>query len=123
MIEMGRFKEEGYSRGNVVQDQSEHVVLNEESVPAWLQDENLGERLRRVVIRLELTQNVDKDTAIEGRLAVNGRDNVGDLLKRQGGNLLHDLGRTLHLLAFKGHQRLLSIIKVDELWPSLRVVK
>jgi len=113
----------GYSGGNVVQNQSEHVVLNKESVGGRLQNELLCKRLRWILIRLELTQNVDEDAPVKGRLAVNGRDDVGNLLKGQRGNLLHDLGRTLHLLAFKGHQRLLSVVKVNELRPSLRVVK
>ncbi len=41
------------SRGHVVDDQPEHVVLDEEAVVGRLQHEALHERLGRVVVGLE----------------------------------------------------------------------
>lgn len=89
--------------GNVVQDQAEHIMLNKEGVGVGLEDKGLSEGLRRVFVRLQLAQDVDHDPAVKGRLAIDGRDDVGNLLKGQRRNLLHDLGRSLHLLSFEGH--------------------
>ena len=40
---------------------------------------------------LQLPEDVDKDPAVKHWLAVDGRDEVGNLLKAQVGDLLHDL--------------------------------
>ena len=40
---------------------------------------------------LQLAKNVDEDPAVEHRLAVDGRDEVGNLLEAQPVDLLHDL--------------------------------
>lgn len=45
---------------------------------------------------LKLTQDVDQDAAVKGRLAVDGGDEMGDFLERQRGNLLHDFGGSLN---------------------------
>ena len=53
---------------------------------------------------LKLAENVDKNSSVEHRLAVNGRDEVGDLLEGERLQLLHDLGDALHLLALEREQ-------------------
>ncbi len=40
---------------------------------------------------LELAKNVDEDPAVEHGLAVHGGYKVGNLLKAEAGDLLHDL--------------------------------
>ena len=73
----------------------EVVVRDQEAAPARLQDEVLVERLRGIVVRLELPEDVDEDAAVLHGLAVHRRDEVGDLLEGQRRDLLHDLGRAL----------------------------
>ena len=58
---------------------------------------------------LELSEDVDEDSAVEGGLAVDRGDEVGDLLEGQRVDLLHDLHRALHLLPLEAHQGLLSL--------------
>jgi hypothetical protein len=40
---------------------------------------------------------------------------VSDLLEGQGAELLHDLGRALHLLPFKRHQRSFGLKNTNKL--------
>ena len=75
----------------------EVVVRDEEAAAARLQDEVLVEGLRGVIVGLELPEDVDEDAAVLHGLAVDRRDEVGDLLERQRRELLHYLGRALHI--------------------------
>ena len=59
---------------------------------------------------LELTKNIDEDASVKHGLAVNSSDQVLYLLECETSELLHDLGRSLHLLALEGQQRLFSIV-------------
>jgi hypothetical protein len=106
-----------------VDDEPEHVVLDEEAVGARLEDKRLGERLWRVVVCLKLSEDVDEYSSVECGLAVDGRDEVGNLLKGQRRDLLHDLGRSLHLLTLERHQRMLGIVERRQLRPRGRVVE
>jgi len=98
-------------------------VLDEKGVGVGFQHEHLGKRLRRVVVSLELTQDVDEYSAVESGLAVDGGDDVGDLLEGQRTDLLHDLASTLHLLTLERHQRLLSVVKADKLGSAIGVIE
>jgi len=89
---------------NVVQNQPENVVLNEERVCPRFEHKVLHKGLWRVIVRLKLAENVDKNSSVEHRLAVDGRDKVGDLLEGERLQLLHDLGDALHLLALEREQ-------------------
>jgi len=88
----------------MVQRQSEDVVLNEPGVVGRTQKEALGKTVWLIFVSLKLAKNVDKNSSVEHRLAVNGRDEVGDLLEGERLQLLHDLGDALHLLALEREQ-------------------
>merc|ERR1712168_1036957 len=96
---------------------------NEPGITTTLEPKSLTEALRYIFVGLELTQDVDEDAAVEGWLTVHGRNDVGNLLEGQRSDLFHDLGRTLHVLPLKGHQRLFGVVKVDELGPPLGVIE
>jgi len=67
---------------NVVEDQPEHVMLDEKSSRGvGLQHKQLSERLSGVVIRLELTEDAYENTPVEGRLSVDGGEISLDLLE------------------------------------------
>ena len=80
------------------------------------EDLHQSERTFKTVIEkvtnshLELTKNIDEDASIKHWLTVNSSDQVLYLLECETSELLHDLGRSLHLLTFEGQQRLFSIV-------------
>jgi len=98
-----------------VYDQSEAVMLDEEGVIKRLQNERLRIAVDRVFVHLELSQDINKDSAIEGGLAVNGSDNPLDLCESQPLDFLHDGYGPLHLDSLKRHQRKLGMIKIGNI--------
>jgi len=66
---------------NIVEDEPEHVMLDEERVVARLENEVLHEGLWNVLVRLKLAENVDEDSAVKHWLAVHRRDQVGNFLE------------------------------------------
>lgn len=73
------------------------------------QDECLIECVRRIVVRLKLTQHHDQHTTVQCGLRVGGRYDVTDLLKSHPLNLFHDVLTTHYLLSLKCHQRSLIL--------------
>jgi len=67
--------------GNIVENQPEHVMLDEERVVGRLENKVLHEGLRNVLVRLKLAKNVDEDSAVKHWLAVHRRDQVGNFLE------------------------------------------
>jgi len=106
-----------------VKDKPEHVVLDEERVSGWFEYKVLHEGLGRIVISLQLSQDVDEDSSVKHWLAVHGGDDVLDLLEGEASQLLHDLGGPLHLLALKRQQGLLRVVERLEVGPCGRIVK
>jgi len=106
-----------------MEDKPEHIMLDEEGVIGRLENKVLHEGLWDVLVRLKLTKNIDEDPAVKHWLAVNRRDQVGNFLKSERAQLLHDLGTPLHLLAFEGEQGLFSIVQRLQLRSGCRVVK
>ena len=51
----------------------------------------------------ELSQHVDENASVKGGLAVDRGDEVGYALEGERVDLLHNLGRPLHLLALERH--------------------
>jgi len=84
-----------------MENQSKNVVLNEERISSWFEDKVLHERLGRIVVRLKLAKNIDEDSAVEHRLAIDRGDEMGDFLEGQRLQLLHDLHGALHLLTLE----------------------
>jgi len=67
--------------GNIVENQPEHIMLDEERVVGRLENKVLHEGLRNVLVRLKLAKNVDEDSAVKHWLAVHRRDQVGNFLE------------------------------------------
>jgi len=109
--------------GNIMENQPEHVMLDEERVVARLENEVLHEGLWNVLVRLKLAKNVDEDPSVKHWLTVHRRDQVGNFLEGKGAQLLHDLGTPLHLLALEGEQRLLGVVQRLQLRSRRRIVK
>lgn len=116
-------RETGVLSSDVVENESEHVVLDEEGISRGLEDKVLHEGLRGVIISLELTQHVDKNAAVKHGLTVRCCDEVLYLLEGEASKLLHDLGRPLHLLALEGKKGLIRIVKLLEVGSSSYIVK
>merc|ERR1711909_94657 len=76
---------------NIVKDESEHIMLDEEGISRWLQDEDLQERLRGVIVSLQLPHHVHQDAPVKHWVAVNGGHDVRDTLESEGVDFLHDL--------------------------------
>merc|ERR1711909_85632 len=68
-------------------------MLDEEGISRWLQDEVLHERLRGVIVSLQLPHHVHQDAPVKHWVAVNGGHDVRDTLESEGVDFLHDLGR------------------------------
>ena len=74
--------------------------------------------LARDSIYLQLSQDIDEDSSVKHWLAVDGGDDVLDLLEGETSQFLHDLGGPLHLLALKGQEGLLWVVELLEVWPD-----
>jgi len=103
--------------------QPKDIVRNEPRGVRRFEHKRLREPMCWVLVRLELAKNVDEDTAVKHGLAVYSSDEVSDFLKCEGAQLLHDLGTALHLLPFKGEQRLLGVVERLQLRPRCRIIK
>ena len=71
-------------------------------------------------VYLELSQDIDEDSSVKHWLAVNGGNDVLDLLECETSQLLHDLGGPLHLLTLKGQEGLLRVVERLEVGPDGR---
>ena len=71
-----------------------------------------------VIIYLQLSQDIDEDSSVKHWLAVDGGDDVLDLLEGEASQLLHDLDRPLHLLALKREEGLLGVVELLEVGPD-----
>ena len=91
--------------------QTEDVVEDVVGVSLRDQVEDLGEALRvGLVVDEEVAGDHDEDVAaLGGWLGVEGGDAVGDLLERQGDELLDDALGTLHLTGLEGQHRLVPV--------------
>ena len=69
-------------------------------------------------VYLELSQDIDEDPSVKHWLAVNGGNDVLDLLEGETSELLHDLGGPLHLLALKRQEGLLWVVELLEVGPG-----
>ena len=113
----------------MMESQSEHIVSNKPGLTQGLQHKGLREPVGRIVISLsnrtvnslislckfpttdwtglqssvylQLSQDIDQDSSVKHWLAVNGGNDVLDLLECETSQLLHDLGGPLHLLTLK----------------------
>ena len=61
---------------------------------------------------LELPQHVNENASVKHGLDVHSGDEVLDLLECEASELLHDLGRPLHLLTLEGKEGLLRVIQL-----------
>ena len=66
-----------------------------------------------------MTQHVDQDAPVKHGLAVRGGDEVLYLLEGEASELLHDLGRPLHLLTLEGQEGLVSIVQLLEVASTI----
>jgi len=107
----------------MMESQSEYVMSNKPGLTQGLQHEGLREPMGRIIIGLQLSQDIDEDSSIKHWLAVHGGDDVLDLLEGEASQLLHDLGGPLHLLALKRQQGLLRVVERLEVGPCGRIVK
>ena len=110
-------------RGDIVENKSEYIVLDEEGIATGLKYKVLHERLGNVVVCLQLAHHVHQDASIEHRVAVDGGDDVRDALEGERVDLLHNLRRPLHLLAFKTQKTLLGVVQLGQLAPGGGVVE
>ena len=85
----------------IVERQSEDVVFYIETIVDWFQHERLIERMRWVIVCLELTNYHNNHSAIKCRLTVGRRDDVLNSFERQTLKFFHDGRTTHHLLTFK----------------------
>lgn len=88
-----------------MQGQSEDVVLHIAAAIFLFDYEYLVERVRVIVVGLQLAQNGDHHAVIEGRLSVHLGDYVLDRLEAEAHDLLDYLRFAHQLLSFEGHQR------------------
>jgi len=65
----------------IMNPKTERVVLTEEGAIRWFEHESLGEGVWGVVVRLQLTNDINEYPSIEHRLAVHGCDQVLDFLE------------------------------------------
>ena len=61
---------------------------------------------------LQLSEDIDKNPSVKHRLTVHGGDEVLDLLEGEASELLHDLGRPLHLLTLEREEGLLRVVQL-----------
>ena len=66
---------------------------------------------------LELSQHVNENASVKHGLDVHGGDEVLDLLECEASELLHDLGRPLHLLTLEREQGLLRVVQLLKVGP------
>ena len=61
---------------------------------------------------LELPQHVNENASVKHGLDVHSGDEVLDLLECEASELLHDLGRPLHLLTLEREEGLLCVVQL-----------
>ena len=123
-----------------MQSQSEDIVSNKPGLTQGLQHKGLREPVGRIIVSLtntivyflysptmltalndvylQLSQDIDEDSPVKHWLAVYSGDDVLNLLEGETSELLHDLGGSLHLLAFEGEKRLLRVVELLEVGPE-----